>query len=223
MRPGTILTLLTAFFLAILLGVVYADNVVDAFNRLRAASPSGPDREIVIYMEDFRFSPSVIRVKAGERVRLRLINVGRHTHEFMVGKEIHVEGDVSEPPEPDFFEGIEVSFEVVQGEAMPMFGGDMEMGMGMEGMEMGGMEMGDMGDMGGMQGVVVRAGIHAEDLNRLMEDLHGGNMVMANPGSEVVLEFTVPEDKVGTWVFGCFQEDGLHFDAGMRGYLIVEP
>lgn len=221
-RPGIILTWLTVLFLVILAGVVYADSVVNAFNRLRAVE-AVPDREIVIRMEDYRFSPSVIRVKAGERVRLRIINVGRHTHEFMVGKEVKIEEGVFEPPEPDFFEGIEVTAEVVRGDAMPMFGLDLdEMG------EMGGMgEMGEMGgDMGNMgmerQGVVL-AGYHAEDLMALMEDLHAGNMIMANPGSEVVIEFTVPEDKVGTWVFGCFQEDGLHFDAGMQGYLIVEP
>ncbi len=69
--------------------------------------------------------------------------------------------------------------------------------------------------------VVLRPGFHAEGM-AMEGDLHG-SMVMMDPVSEVVLEFTVPKDKVGTWVFGCFQEDGLHFDAGMRGWLIVEP
>lgn len=58
-------------------------------------------------------------------------------------------------------------------------------------------------------------------------DAHAGLMVMIDPqmipaGEETVITFTVPEDKVGRWEFGCFQERGQHYDDGMDGIIIVE-
>lgn len=64
---------------------------------------------------------------------------------------------------------------------------------------------------------------------RPIMDAHAGLMVMIDPPSVAPnseptrVTFTVPEDKVGTWTFGCFQEQGQHFDDGMQGTLIVEP
>lgn len=59
-------------------------------------------------------------------------------------------------------------------------------------------------------------------------DAHAGLMVMIDPqmipaGEETTITFTVPEDKVGRWEFGCFQERGQHYDDGMDGVIIVEP
>ncbi len=233
-KTGRAFLIVALVLLLPFLGVLYADGIREAFMRLRPARP-GPDREIVIRMEDFRFSPSVIRVKAGERVRLRFINAGRHTHEFMLSNNIVIEEGVTEIALPDFFEGMaeeDVHVEVVQGVAMPMFElgheegeGQGEGAMAMEGEKDKGMDMGADMDMGMGEGEIMRAsvgpGYHAEGM--VMNEVHGGNMIMMDPGAEVVLEFTVPKDKTGTWIFGCFQEDGLHFDAGMRGLLIVEP
>ena len=175
----------------------------------------------------------MIRVKAGQQVRFKLINKGRHTHEFMVGGQVQVEEGVTEPPTPDFFESIEDIRVEVKGSAMPMgFPGMESMPMG----EMGGMEGAPAGEMGGMEKTegmeqkmpmeegtrVVLAGAHAEAMEMGMEGPHGA-MVMLNPTAEATLTLTIPSDKVGTWVFGCFQEEGLHFDSGMRGVLIVEP
>ncbi len=220
-KPGVLFLIVAAVILLPVLGTVYADGIREAFMRLRAARPSGETREIVIELQDFRFSPGVIRLKAGERVRLRLRNVGRHVHEFMATGTVKLEEGVTEADEPDFFEGlIDFKVEVVQGGAMPMFevGEEGDMGeMGDMG-DMGGMEMG--GDMDGATRVVLQPGYHVDPLT--MGEAHGG-MVMMQPAAEVVLEFTVPEDKVGTWILGCYQEDGLHFDSGMRGLLIVEP
>jgi hypothetical protein len=39
-----------------------------------------------------------------------------------------------------------------------------------------------------------------------------------------VIEFTIPEDRVGEWEMGCFEDNGTHYDDGMRGkVIIVEP
>lgn len=65
-------------------------------------------------------------------------------------------------------------------------------------------------------------------LQRPSMDAHAGLMVMLDPApmpeeTVTTITFTVPEDKVGTWTMGCFQEQGQHYDDGMRGTLIVEP
>ncbi|RMG96245.1 MAG: hypothetical protein D6706_10505 [Chloroflexi bacterium] len=59
-------------------------------------------------------------------------------------------------------------------------------------------------------------------------DAHAGLMVMIDPllispDEATVVTATIPSDKVGRWEFGCFQEQGQHYDDGMRGVLIVEP
>ncbi len=230
-RPGLILTALLVGFVVLLAAIIYADDVAAAVQRPFGARP-GPDGTVEIVLDDFSFTPSVIRVKAGQRVRLVLRNQGMHTHEFMVGRRVSLEMGVTEPPTPDFFEGItDVKVEVLSGMAMPMgfgmdeMGGMEEGGMGMgEGEEMGGMEEGGMGEeMGGMEGMAVvlpGPGPHGEGMV-MDEELHG-SMVMMDPAAVAVIEFTVPADKVGTWIIGCFQEEGLHFDSGMRGILIVE-
>ncbi len=229
-RPGLILTALLVGFVVLLAAIIYADDVAAAVQRPFGARP-GPDGTVEIVLDDFSFTPSVIRVKAGQRVRLVLRNQGMHTHEFMVGRRVSLEMGVTEPPTPDFFEGItDVRVEVLSGMAMPMgFGmdemggmeeGGMAMGEEMGGMEEGGMAMGE--EMGGMEGMaVILPGPHGEGMV-MMDEEHHGSMVMMDPAAEAIIEFTVPADKVGTWIFGCFQEEGLHFDSGMRGILIVE-
>ncbi len=63
-------------------------------------------------------------------------------------------------------------------------------------------------------------------------DAMGGQMEMGTPedagmmlvkakGSPITLSFTVP-DKVGEWEMGCFQDDGAHYDEGMKGKVVIE-
>jgi uncharacterized cupredoxin-like copper-binding protein len=58
----------------------------DAVSSQPAASASAPMRELRIEMDDtMRFSPSVLTVTAGERVRLVVVNRGKLTHELVIG------------------------------------------------------------------------------------------------------------------------------------------
>lgn len=51
---------------------------------------------------------------------------------------------------------------------------------------------------------------------------HMGWMVMNPAGSGVtIIEFTVTADMVGEWEIACFEDDGAHYDDGMRGTLTV--
>lgn len=70
-----------------------------------AAAPA-ENGEIKITMKDYDFSPGVIRVKAGQQVTIVLNNEGKKLHEFMIGREVRVEGNFTEGFAVDFFAGI---------------------------------------------------------------------------------------------------------------------
>jgi uncharacterized cupredoxin-like copper-binding protein len=64
--------------------------------------------------------------------------------------------------------------------------------------------------------VMTEAEMHME------EEGHQGFMVgLPNPGDQATLTFTVTPDMAGEWEIGCFEQDGVHYDAGMKGTLIV--
>ncbi|MBT3239645.1 MAG: hypothetical protein HON98_07450 [Chloroflexi bacterium] len=51
---------------------------------------------------------------------------------------------------------------------------------------------------------------------------HTGFMVMVPPNStEHTISFTVTEEMVGTWEIGCFELNGVHYDSGMFGTLVI--
>ena len=53
---------------------------------------------------------------------------------------------------------------------------------------------------------------------------HSGFMVIVPEGSEEAkLTFTATEEMVGEWEIGCFSQDGVHYDAGMKGKFVVSP
>lgn len=52
---------------------------------------------------------------------------------------------------------------------------------------------------------------------------HEGFTVLVKPGESSTLSFTVSEGAVGDWEFGCFEQEGVHYNAGMKGSLIVMP
>ncbi len=156
--------------------------------------------EVVFTLTDNAISPSVVRVKPGQTVRFIIKNEGAHVHEFMIGRDpIQGKDYLTERVwtpwgGEDFFTGLEV---MVEG-GTPM---------GFEGMEM---DMGDGGsapDEGDEGGMVL---------------LQPGTPGSSDSGEVSFMEFTVPDDAVGTWEIGCFQEAGQHYEDGMRATLIVE-
>lgn len=159
-----------------------------------AAAPD-ENGEIVITMSEFSFSPNNIEVTAGQTVTFVLVNEGDKEHEFMVGRNVNLADGAAAGFEHDFFEGVSPMVE-------PM---DAAMNMG----EMSGDAMGDemtddsmsMGDGGDAD--------------------HAGFMVLRSPAEEARITLTVPADATGEWEIGCFQEDGAHWDDGMKGTLTV--
>jgi plastocyanin len=52
---------------------------------------------------------------------------------------------------------------------------------------------------------------------------HGGYMVTVPGmgGQTAQMTFTVTEDMIGEWEFGCFVQEGVHYEQGMHGTFIV--
>lgn len=152
--------------------------------------------EVTITMSEFEFEPSELRLTPGTTVTIRLENIGKKDHEFMVGQEVHIEDGAPHGFESDFFATVD-NVTVEPADALET---------SMEGMDMGEESMTST-TMGGMEG-------------EGMEEM--GVMVVRAPAETATITFTVTEASVGEWEIGCFEEDGAHWDDGMQGTIIVE-
>ncbi|MFQ5859179.1 MAG: cupredoxin domain-containing protein [Anaerolineae bacterium] len=176
--------------------------VLAACGQSGGAAPSG---EITITMTEessdkYLYKPDTIRVKAGQEVRITLVNKGEKDHEFMVGRNVMMMGDQPSGFMMDFFEGIEVKA------------------------ERGGQPIALSEVSGHEEAAESEHGHEAEEAEHEHEaEMDHGTMVLVYEGDEAVtITFTVPEDKVGEWEIGCFQDDGDHWGKGMQGKLIVQ-
>ena len=50
-----------------------------------------------------------------------------------------------------------------------------------------------------------------------------GVMVTLPAGEAGAIKFVVTKDMVGEWEMACFSQEGVHYTAGMRGKLVVQP
>ena len=71
-------------------------------------------------------------------------------------------------------------------------------------------------------------GVHPEVTQSVMSDEeipegHSGFMVVLPVGAQATMKFKVTEGMVGDWEMGCFEQDGVHYDAGMKGPVSVVP
>ncbi len=82
------------------------------------------------------------------------------------------------------------------------------------------------------QDMFAMAGIQPEVQMMVMEDMqaeheeegHEGFMVVLNQnGDRATITFTVTKEMVGEWEMGCFEQDGVHYNAGMKGVFVVSP
>lgn len=143
--------------------------------------------------EGMNFSPENIVLTAGQKVRIVIENKGAKDHEFMIGRNVmYNEAGAPDGFQEDFFTAIA---DQVMTEpsmgAMVMFNGE----------TINGMDMSE----GGM-----------------MDMDHMGWMLVSPTGTgQSVIEFTVPESAIGEWEMGCFEDNGAHYDDGMRGTVTV--
>ena len=61
----------------------------------------------------------------------------------------------------------------------------------------------------------------------LEEGSHGHHegfmLVLPESGDEASMTFVVTDKMVGEWEMGCFEQEGVHYTAGMKGKLVVVP
>ena len=190
-----------------------------------ASEPEAPEPvSFTVEMTEYAFSPSELNVSVGQEVTLTLVNKGTLEHEIMFGRDVVTADGRPNGYTVDLFEHASVEPDVHGG--MLMIDGAMIMG---EEMDMGDdhdeeMDMGDEHD-DEMTDMAMEEDDHEDDEEMHMDDdghSHDGLMVMLPAGDETAtMTFVVTEDMVGTWEIGCFQLDGVHYDAGMTGTLTV--
>ncbi len=97
---------------------------------------------------------------------------------------------------------------------------------GRNAMMMGGQPSGyemDMFSMAGMEpSVTFGGGMGGDTMMGESGMQHGGFSVILPTGNQTAqLTFTVTEDMIGEWEFGCFEQEGTHYTAGMKGTMVV--
>lgn len=79
-------------------------------------------------------------------------------------------------------------------------------------------------DMFAVGGVEPQVDMMAGEMGEEEEEGHTGFMVvLPKTGDMASLKFVVTQEMVGEWEMGCFEQDGVHYDAGMKGRFIVNP
>lgn len=53
------------------------------------------------------------------------------------------------------------------------------------------------------------------------EEMHAGFMVVVPVGGTATVKFKVTDGMLGEWEIGCFEQEGVHYDAGMKGTVTV--
>lgn len=77
----------------------------------------------------------------------------------------------------------------------------------------------DMFAAGGVHPEVTQSAMPEEEV----EEGHSGFMVVLPVEAQATVTFNVTEGMVGEWEMGCFEQDGVHYDAGMKGMVSVIP
>lgn len=75
----------------------------------------------------------------------------------------------------------------------------------------------DMFEIAGVEPQVSQVGEPEEE----EVEMHEGFMVALPKGGTATIKFTVTNEMVGEWEMGCFEQDGVHYDAGMKGTVTV--
>lgn len=80
----------------------------------------------------------------------------------------------------------------------------------------------DMFETAGVEPEVVVLEEHAHEGEEHEMEHAGFMVVVTENGGKSNMTFTVTEDMLGEWEIGCFEQDGVHYDAGMKGKFVVK-
>lgn len=185
---------------------------------LTACGASAPKpANITIHMTEYKYDPDNIQLKVGQPVTITLINDGTLDHELMIGRLV-VNNDQGQPSgfATDFFANAGVT-PTVTGGGMLMDHSDQSSMANMDNSNSSSMD--NMNSNSTSMDNSNSSGMASNDNQAMGAAV---NMVMQPVGSDpTTISFTVTKDMVGTWTYACFQQDGVHYENGMKGTLTV--
>jgi uncharacterized cupredoxin-like copper-binding protein len=173
---------------------------------LAACAPQAPPEplEMTIDMAEYSFTPANLEFQVGQEVTLHLTNSGALEHEIMFGRDVMMTDGRPNGYMVEMFETAGVEPEVSV---------EMSMETESEGEEH------TEGDEHTEEDEHTEGDEHTEE----DEHAHSGFMVMVPASHDIyTMSFTVTEDMVGEWEVGCFLLDGVHYESGMVGSLVVK-
>ena len=199
-RPLTLIILLSVSFLLL----------------LAACKRHDESNTIQIMTGDFYFKPAAIELKAGQEIKIELVNEGNIEHEFMVGRGVKTEDTHAHG---EMHEGMEENNET--SEMGHEHNGEMHHPEGMQDMQ--GMNSAHAGASRGFDEdffSVIDVKSETENGAEFMRMPGHGTMVLLKPHGKAIITFTVPTDRIGEWEMACFIPG--HYEAMMRGKVIVK-
>jgi len=83
-------------------------------------------------------------------------------------------------------------------------------------------------DMFEMANVEPQVMMMQEGMSEMEESGHGADhtgfmIVLPKANDRATLTFTVTKDMQGEWEIGCFSQEGVHYESGMKGKFVVNP
>jgi len=155
------------------------------------ARAQGSSTLVTIAMTEYKFEPTTVRLRAGSTVVLRLVNRGILAHELQIGRRV-----VKSPKgTPDHYEQ-----DFFQGMRVELLSAQ-----GIEELVAGKAQL---------AGPLAQKFLKKEASEEVFE-------IALKPKGQAVLRFSVPAARVGAWEMGCFEQEGTHYLAGMKGALTV--
>ncbi len=81
----------------------------------------------------------------------------------------------------------------------------------------------DMFKTGGIKPQVTYLRGKPPSLSEEHEEHSGFMLVLSQIDDSAMIKFIVTKNMIGEWEMGCFEQDGVHYDAGMKGIFLVNP
>jgi uncharacterized cupredoxin-like copper-binding protein len=164
---------------------------------LTVYSSQDASNTVQIKVGEFYFKPETVQLKAGQEVKIELVNEGKIEHEFMVGR-----GVKTEQGEHEMHEAMHNASEYEHSEGMHEMHG----------------EMSKRFEKNFFDGIDVVA--QTKNGAEFMRVPGHGTMVGLKPQGKATLTFKVPTDRKGEWMMACFMPG--HYEAMMKGKVIVK-
>ena len=163
---------------------------------------------VLIKVGDLYFKPDTIQLKAGQEVKIELINEGKIEHEFMVGREVKMEESRDNTHHHKMNESEENEKKTSESEH------EHHTHKGTHSLHPG---MSATFENDFFEGIYIS--VKTENGAEFMRVPGHGTMVTLKPDSKATLNFKVPTNRKGEWEVACFVPG--HYQAAMKGKIVI--